>query len=341
MPSYIISSDDPVRTYRSHMTRDKTLIVPTNYDSVLGCSVIPSVLFLRMYGEDFSFACRGQVEWLAYYESQRMTMDMCQYWVQYRGVSFAGEIRAPKFPDVGFAYPKYTDRSLTKLVDGLCVVPQDLSNPGEVTTKIWKCRPLKLFEKPLKYGFAFAYGNVGILRHFYDCPAMRYVHDDDSEQGARDHGRHVADELIICDYENLSVDIWRRIDKSYSYDMVLYADKAIEWAVGDESIGLWHINWNLKTRTVASELEVFDTSKGVIEAHYPRGINIVNTDHTVMLTENDRPKIAMYPADLTFIGTSLVTRYKDKDYTFVYDPVLSGQIVYTSFISKCLIGSSI
>lgn len=149
-----------------------------------------------MYGKDYSFACRGQNDWIAYYEAGKANDDMAQYWVMYRGVRFAGEEYLPRFPDVGFFYPKCTKRGGDQLVASRVRVPT-----RTITTTTFV--PADDVEKPIKYGFAFVYGDYGMMRHFYKCPHMLYDPDDHA------YGVATVDEYVFCDYRNHRVDVWQ------------------------------------------------------------------------------------------------------------------------------------
>lgn len=52
-------------------SRDDRLEARTNADSPLSIRVIPTCLFIRMYHDTYSFAMRGQNDWIAYYESDK------------------------------------------------------------------------------------------------------------------------------------------------------------------------------------------------------------------------------------------------------------------------------
>lgn len=62
--------------------------------------------------------------------------------------------------------------------------------------------------QPLKAGFVFAYGKIGMLRHFYNCPQMVYDHkDQDLSTKEAVYGRCWIDEYILCDYSKHTIDI--------------------------------------------------------------------------------------------------------------------------------------
>lgn len=106
--------------FHTRDTRITQFIVP---DSSYGINVIPTCLFLRMYDDDYSFSVRGQVPWIAYYESDKTNNDMAQYWVQCRRVFFKSQKYASTFPDIGFMHQKYTDSSEKTVIASRCPIP--------------------------------------------------------------------------------------------------------------------------------------------------------------------------------------------------------------------------
>lgn len=296
----------PTMTYGpiGFYSRDKRLTAPTNSDSPLGIKVIPTCLFLRMYHTNYSFAVRGQNEWIAYYESDKTDDDMSQYWVQYRGVRFLGEEHTLKFPDIGFFYVKTLKNG--NPVTTRCRIPTRTETTTPFTPQKWK-------KKPIKYGFAFAYGNIGMMRHFYKCQEMVYEAPDYK------YGGFEVDEYILCDYAAHTVHVWIRIRKTAQYTMILNAETTHEWPSGSSAQGIFHMAWDCTQKKLTSKFDLHESSSDAIAEYYPTGIKVVSTNNTVMLLENDKPKLAMYPDDWTELYTNFDTVYEDKTYTFVFN----------------------
>lgn len=279
------------------LSRDKRLTAPTNVDSRLGIQVIPTCLFIRMYDNDYSFACRGQNEWISYYEADATYSTLAQYWVMYRGVRFKDKkSHEIKFPDVGFIYPKYLTAAKTELTKEHIIIASQ-----QLTTDTWIPEKLTGADKPLAYGFVFAFKNIGIMRHFYRCKNLAYGEKYTIEKYKRpamknDYGRFTADELIICDSDKHTVKIFIRIEKEEPYDMILFADKETEWIAQQPIMGIWSYEWDCRQKKITkNNFKTLSSSAGVIEAEYPEGITVVNSDNneTVILMENEKPMIAV------------------------------------------------
>lgn len=70
--------------------------------SKYGIKVMPFSGYIRYFTKDRMFNVRAQKSHLAYYEGDRTSKDMAQYWVQYRNIHSAVSKEATKFPDIGF-----------------------------------------------------------------------------------------------------------------------------------------------------------------------------------------------------------------------------------------------
>lgn len=70
--------------------------------SKYGVKVMPFSGYIRYFTRDRQFNVRAQKPHLAYYEADKTSKDMAQYWVQYRNVHSAASTEPDKFPDVGF-----------------------------------------------------------------------------------------------------------------------------------------------------------------------------------------------------------------------------------------------
>lgn len=308
-------------------TRDPKTTVPTFASSPLGIRVIPTCLFIRMYGPDYSFACRGQVPWIAFYEADRSNNTMAQYWVQYRGVRFASDPpHKATFPEPGFAYQKFKDAAEQIPVTDRCVIPSQTS-----TTTPWK--PAKSDGQPdnLRFGFVFSYGNIGIMRHFYNCTQMRYTTESTVHKDKTTFGQYSIDEFILCNYDTHTIDIYIRILKKEAFTMILCAGPTKhEWSQWDPSLGVWHMHWDCKSKTLTSEFSSSDTIDTVIEEKYPKGYTVVDSDakDTVILLDNGQPKMAMYPDDKSELNRNFVTKYQNKEYTFQFDETTNQYWVY-------------
>lgn len=293
-------------------TRAKTLKSFSYKDSKLGIEVIPTCLFIRMYGDDYSFAVRGQNSWIAYYESDKTDDDMAQYWVQYRNVHFAGREYNPKFPDVGFFYEKYAKENLCEPIKERCKIPSCPKNGKYCTTKTFLIKPNK---KPLfKVGFVFSCANIGIMRHFYNCPEMRYTSNPDSE-----HGRFSVDEYILCDYNNHTIDIWIRIHRHTSYDIIFFVEQEHLWTQDEKDVFIYHLRWDCKNRKMTWDRQVVQSPTDKWDLYYPEGIKVVDTNNTFMLLDHGNPKLAMYPYSCDEINSDFKTIYQDKEYEFIFD----------------------
>lgn len=304
--------------------RDERLTQMIVSDSAYGIEVIPTCLFLRMYGEDYAFSMRGQVPWIAYYESDKTYNNMAQYWVQCRRVFFKGEKYKATFPEIGFVHQKYEDIDEKKEVTSRCRIPT------RTTTTTSFLNGPKRNTQALRSGFVFAYGNTGILRHFYNCTEMIYdsaiqfdaAHDNRS-------GRFWADEFVLCDYEKHTVDTWLHIIKSDPIPFVLHGNKPMDMF---DTIGIFHLHWDCKKRTLTQDYRALDSASDEIETVYPKGVRVVNTDNTVMLVINEEPKMAMYPDDWLDLRSNFITKWEGREYEFAFDSLtnqywLAGQCI--------------
>ncbi|XP_050449874.1 uncharacterized protein LOC126850679 [Cataglyphis hispanica] len=303
-------------------TRASTLKSFSNKDSKLGIEVIPTCLFIRMYGDDYSFAVRGQNSWIAYYESDKLSDDMAQYWVQYRNVHFANQEYKPTFPDVGFFYEKYAKENPYEPVKKRC----KLTSP--ITTKAFLTKPNKC--PIVNAGFVFSYANIGMMRHFYNCAEMRYTSNPNSERG-----RFSVDEYILCDYNNHTIDIWIRIHRHTNYDMIIFIDRERLWKQEDSNVYIYHLRWDCKncTLTYCGRQEVqHPTDKW--DLCYPKDIEVVNTNNTIMLLDHGEPKLAMYPNSYKELNSNFKTVYQDKEYEFVFNDQINQYCLAGLYIDK-------
>lgn len=308
-------------------SRDRVLTQFTIADSSYGIEVIPTCLFLRMYNEDYAFSMRGQVPWIAYYESDKSIDDMAQYWVQSRQVYQKKRDYTVTFPVIGFIYPKYTDTSAKQLVSSRCRIPTRTSTTTPLTNGP------KRNTQPLKFGFVFAYGTVGILRHFYYTAEMTY--DPKTQfslpKSRSAHGRYWVDEFVLCDYQNHTIDTWTNITKNFRGDLMLYGSESYlmdEYTGG----GIFHIHQNCKSGQISQSFATNKSTVDEIATKYPRGVTVVNTDTTVMLLDHGKPKMAMYPDGWLDLKSNFVTKYDGKEYEFAFDSLtnqywLSGQCI--------------
>lgn len=305
-------------------SRDRRLTQMTVGDSAYGIEVIPTCLFLRMYGEDYAFSMRGQVPWIAYYESDKTYDDMAQYWVQCRRVFFKGEKYEATFPDVGFVHQKYVDLDETTEVSTRCRIPTRTS-----TTTSFVNGP-KRNTQALKSGFVFAYGNVGILRHFYNCAEMIYNPEFQFFPPTDEvHGRFYVDEFVLCDYEKHTVDIWIHVMQAVVASFVLHGSKPVDMS---GVVGIFHLRWDCVKRTLTEDYRELKSMDDEIATVYPKGIRVVDTDNTVMLVIDGQPKMAMYPDDWLELKSNFVTKWEGREYEFAFDSLtnqycLAGQCV--------------
>ncbi|XP_072758713.1 uncharacterized protein [Anoplolepis gracilipes] len=279
-------------------------------DSKLGIEVIPTCLFIRMYGKDYSFVVRGQNSWIAYYESDQTYCDMAQYWVQYRNVHFTGQEYEPTFPDVGFFYEKffYTKENPRQPVKERCTIPSTTSTTTTFRTSPNRCQLVKA-------GFVFSYANIGMMRHFYNCAEMRYTHDPNCERG-----HFSVDEYILCDYNNHIIDIWIRIYRHTDNDVILFFEREHLWAQGEKNVFIYHLRWDCKNRTLIYKgRQEVQCPADKWDLYYPKGIEVVNTNNTIMLLDHEEPKLAMYPDSYIELNRNFKTVYQDKEYEFVFD----------------------
>lgn len=294
-------------------TREKRITQFTVADSAYGVEVIPTCIFLRMYHEDYAFSMRGQVPWIAYYESDKANDDMAQYWVQCRRVFFRNKQYEPTFPDYGFVYTKYTNATKKSLVNSRVRIPTQTS-----TTTSFVNGP-KRNTQPLKAGFVFAYGNVGILRHFYNATQMIY---DEAARfkppNERAYGRFWADEFVLYDYGKHTINIWLKILKSSKFDLIIQTDEPVLMNE-HTTAAIVHMTWDCKKQSMSHSIERTSGTTDEIALVYPKGIRVVDTDNTVMLIENGKPKMAMYPDTWLDLKSNFITKYNGREYEFVFD----------------------
>ncbi|KAM0731209.1 Occlusion-derived virus envelope protein E66 [Formica fusca] len=289
-------------------TRSSTLKSFSYKDSKLGIEVIPTCLFIRMYGDDYSFAVRGQNSWIAYYESDKTNDDMAQYWVQYRNVHFAKQEYKPTFPDVGFFYEKYAEDNPHEPVKERCRIRTCTSTTTTFCTELNRCQLVNA-------GFVFSYANIGMMRHFYNCAEMRYTSNPNSERG-----RFSVDEYIFCDYNNHTIDIWIRIYRHTDNDVIIFVEREHLWAQGDHNIYIYHLRWDCKNCTLTfCDRQAVQCPADEWDVCYPKDIEVVNTDNTIMLLDHGEPKLAMYPDSFKELNSNFKTIYQDKEYEFVFD----------------------
>lgn len=90
-------------------TGNKTISAPTHIDSPLGLRCMPLSRTLRFFQQNTSFTVRGQVGHLSYYQTDKVNMDMGQYWTQFRECITATTQNVSgvnEFPRGGFFYPE-------------------------------------------------------------------------------------------------------------------------------------------------------------------------------------------------------------------------------------------
>ncbi|XP_012235050.2 uncharacterized protein [Linepithema humile] len=234
---------------------------------------------------------------------------MAQYWVMYRSVRFTGDEHTARFPDTGFIYPKYTSRQSDTLVSSRVRVPT-------LTSTTTTFRTVALSEKPIKYGFVFSYDNYGLMRHFYKCPHMLYDPSD------KTYGVFTVDEYIFCDYNTHTIDVWQRVRKELPlFDAIIYTEKSYKWPKQSAYQVMVHMRWNCSTRRLTSDVQQSVSNSDAIAELYPPGIKVVSTNNTVMLLENDRPKLAMYPDGSKDLSSHFTTEWRGNNYEFVHDHI--------------------
>lgn len=129
-------------------------------------------------------------------------------------------------------------------------------------------------------------------------------------------GRFWADEFVLCDYEKHTIDIWIKITLATSTPFIVHGSRPIEIY---DSVGFFHMHWDCKNCSLTEDFRPAKSTANQIDLIYPEGITLVNTDNTVMLLENNVPKMAIYPDDWLDIKSNFVTKYEGKEYEFVFD----------------------
>lgn len=214
----------------------------------------------------------------------------------------------PKFPDVGFFYEKYAEENPDKPVKERCKIPSYTGTTMTFLTKSNKPKPL------LKVGFVFSYGNIGIMRHFYNCPEMRYTHNENSERG-----HFSVDEYILCDYNNHTIDIWIRIYRHTDNDVIFFVEKEHLWAQGENNVFIYHLKWDCKNRKLTWDRQAEESPTDKWDLYYPEGIEVVNNTDTFILLDHGIPKLAMYPYLRDDLNRNFKTIYQDKECEFVFN----------------------
>lgn len=153
-----------------------------------------------------------------------------------------------------------------------------------------------------------------MVRHFYDCAEMVPHWPQD-----KDYGRFTVDEYVLCDYDKHTVHTWARIRKKMQYTMTLVGAEVHEWKEGRSGQGIFHMAWDCLNNKVTSKFEEHSSEDDAIAKYYPPGIKVVSTNNTVMLLENDKLKLAMYPESYDDITLNFDTEYDNKLYTFVFN----------------------
>ncbi|UHB41759.1 ODV-E66 [Macrobrachium rosenbergii nudivirus] len=72
------------------------------------CEVVPSMRYIRYFDENVHFSARTMQTSVAYYESDKTVDNMGLYSALCRRIFRKADSATPKFPDVGFIYPKGT-----------------------------------------------------------------------------------------------------------------------------------------------------------------------------------------------------------------------------------------
>ncbi len=72
------------------------------------CSIIPSMRYIRYFDDNIHFSARTMQTTVAYYEADHDVDNMGLYSALCRRIFREGDDPKPKFPDVGFIYPKGT-----------------------------------------------------------------------------------------------------------------------------------------------------------------------------------------------------------------------------------------
>lgn len=79
------------------------------------------------------------------------------------------------------------------------------------------------------------------------------------------------------------------------------------------------MRWDCKTCELTENFRAVTSTIDEIALVYPKGITVMNTDNTVMLMENNVPKMTMYPDAWLDLKLNFVMRYDGKEYEFAFD----------------------
>lgn len=123
---------------------------------------------------------------------------------------------------------------------------------------------------------------------------------------------------MLCDYSKHTIDIWVKILKATSASFTIHAEKLVEIPYED-SLCTVRLPWDYKKRKLTHEYTASVDAAADLSLVYPKGIQVVNTNNTVMLLDDGKPKLTMYPDEWLNLNSNFVTSYQGKDYEFVFD----------------------
>ncbi|CAH0393267.1 unnamed protein product [Bemisia tabaci] len=101
--------------------REKDITCESLAGAEMGARVMPFSGYFRYFTPTLQFSMRAQTSHLAFYEADKNTNDMAQYWVQYRTINRFDSSSDTQFPNAGFIC-KASQRELLKIKLGSSTV---------------------------------------------------------------------------------------------------------------------------------------------------------------------------------------------------------------------------
>lgn len=178
-----------------------------------GVKVMPFSGYIRYFTKDRQFNVRAQKTHLAYYEGDRTSKDMAQYWVQYRNVHSAVSTEPNKFPDIGFI------------------------NKAAQTGRVETASTQPYFPTKAK-SFVVAYKHFGVMYQEYEIAEF---------------GDFTVFELIVINTATQVVDVKLKIVNKESEDLNYYGANITKYVVPAKGTKTYTTVMNMKNDTIQTE----------------------------------------------------------------------------------------
>lgn len=268
------------------------------------CVVIPSMRYIRMFGEDYQWCARTMQQSVAYYESDHTVFDMGLYSALCRRVFRKGDSTEVKFPEAGFIYPAGT----TKLIE---------TPSTNTTTTPFFCQLLNtsksfVWTDGVKYGILFQYQ--------MKLPPLV---------------KGMFSEVLCINLETETIDTHYRLEET---NMTLFTGNKEYTRINGNNVdsvdGYIRVNTDLKTGTYTEALGTNNTSNGSLlprvheftNGEYrddelydsariiQKKVNGNYVNHSYCPAENDKLKESITANGTTFYFSNISNQYRASDF---------------------------